>query len=193
MRRRGSVLIQLLAGTAVTGLVMALLLQGTVSLWQMQSDGITLPGVQDDAREIALRVADALRGATLCTSTDSSCSIDAPVENATATGVTVYRRNDDGSLTEYAYGVTNGNFTMTVGSGSATSGGSQTTTFCTGATLTLTYYSASSYYSNGLTAYTPTNSTATTLAAVNIVSTVTRNGVTARFETFIRLRNSPKP
>ena len=185
MRRRGSVLVQLLVGTVIMVIVMGALLQTLVSLWRMQSFSTGMPGTQDDARGIALRVGDALRGATLCTSTDSSCTLDAAVENPTASSVTVYRRDDSGNLVEYAYGVSNGNFTLT--------SKGNTTTFATGATLTLTYYSSSSYYSSGFTSYTPTASTATNLVAVGIVATTTSNGLSARFETLVRLRNSPKP
>jgi len=179
-------LIQLLVGVIVSSIVMGLLLQGTVSLWKMQSFGVGMPGVQEDARTVALRLADDLRGADLCVATDSSCTVDAAIESPAATGVTIYSRNDNGTLSELQYAVSNGSFTLRTDNGAPT-------TVCTDATLTLTYYSASTYYSNGLTAYTPTSATTKNLAAVGIVSTVTRDGLTGRFETFIRLRNSPKP
>ncbi len=186
MRRRGSILIQLLVGCAIMTVVMGALLQILVSLWKMQTFSTSMPGAQDDARGIALRLADAFRSATLCTTTDSGCTVDAAFESASTTGVTIYQRNDDGTLSELAYGVSNGNFTLTTGG--------TTTTFSTGATLTLTYYTSSSYYSSGLTSYSPPSaSSAPSLTAVDIVATTTNNGLTARFETFVRLRNSPKP
>lgn len=185
MRRRGAVLVQLLVGTMLSLIVFAGLLQGVVSLWRLQKYSVGMPSVQDDAREIALRLADSLRGATLCTSADAGCTLDAPVENPTASGVTVYRRNDNGTLSELAYAVSAGKFSVAIGE--------KVTTFCTDANLTLTYYSAPAYYSNSLTAFTPTAATTKSLAAVGIVASVTRNGLTGRYETFIRLRNSPKP
>lgn len=185
MRRRGSILIQLLVGTAIMVVVMGALLQVLMSLWRMTSFSTDMPGSQDDARGIALRVADAFRSATLCTSSDSGCTLNAAIESPSSSVVTIYRRNLDGTLSELTYGVSNGNFTLSTGG--------TTTTFSTGATLTLTYYGSSSYYSNGLTSFTPTASTAPNLAAVGIVATTTTNGQTARFETFVRLRNSPKP
>ena len=185
MKRRGAVLIELLVGSVVTGIVLTVLLQGIVSLWRMQAFGFGMPSVQDDARDIALRLADALRDATLCTTTDGGCTVGAAVEATSSTGFTVYRRNADATLSKLLYGVSGGGFTLT------TSG--TTTGFSTGAGLTLTYYSSADYNSNGLAAYTPTDATAKSLVAVGIVSTVTRNGLTGRFETLVRLRNSPKP
>lgn len=87
-RQRGTTLIQLLTGIAVSGVVMGLVLQGTMTLWRMQSFSISMPAVQTDAQGMALRVADALRGADLCQTGDSSCTLDAAVENTSATGVT---------------------------------------------------------------------------------------------------------
>ena len=185
MRRRGTTLIELLVGTAVVTVVTGALLQILVSLWRMQSFSVGMSGSQDDARGIALRLADAFRSATLCTTTDSGCTLNAAIESPSSTGATIYQRNVDGTLSELAYGVSNGNFTLTTGG--------TTTTFATASTLTLTYYGSSSYYSNGLASYTPTSSTTPSLAAVDIVATTVTNGQTARFETFVRLRNSPNP
>lgn len=169
----------------VSGFVMAAILPAMMTLWRMQKFSVSMPGVQADAQGMALRMADALRGATLCTSTDTGCTLDAPAENATATGITVYRRNDNGTLSEQTYSVVSGEFRLVKGG--------VTTTFCRDAAMTLTFYGSATYNSSSLSTFSPTNATLKTLTAVGIATTVTRDGLTGSYSTLIRLRNSPKP
>lgn len=177
-------LVEMLVGLGVATVVMAALFPSFLNLWRMQQTSFGMPGVQDDAREAAITVAQALRSATLCTSNDGAgCTLNAAAESASSNGVTVYRRNDDGTLSEIVYSTSSGNLT-------AQSSGPATTLY-PNATLALTFYGSATYNSSSLSPYTPTNATLTNLAAVGIVATVARNGLTGTYSTLIRLRNSP--
>lgn len=186
MSRRGTTLIQLLVGVIVVALVMAGFLRAFANAWRMQLTSIAVPGLQRDAKDVAMKIADAARGATLCAATDSGCTVDAPAENASSSAITLYRRNDDGTMTKRTYAVGAGLFTIQIGSAGAA-------TICNSATLTLNFYGAASYNASTLTPFVPTNSTLKTLAAIGIKASVARNGITESYSTLIRLRNSPKP
>ena len=71
--------------------------------------------------------------------------------------------------------------------------GGAATTINTDATLTLVFYTGSTYNTSSLTPFTPTNTTLKSLAAVGIQASVVRNGLTGSYSTVVRLRNSPKP
>jgi hypothetical protein len=150
----------------------------------MQKMGLQMPAVQNDARQLALTIAGALRRATLCTASDSGCVVDAAAESASTSGVTVYRRETNGSLTKLAYGVSGGNAQVTTGA--------TTSILATGGSMTLTFYQGSTYHSSSLTTFTPDNTTIKQLIAVAITTSVTRNGLSGSYSTLVRLRNSPK-
>lgn len=184
--RRGRTLIELLAAVAIFALAMALFLPGMLGIWRIQALSYGAPTVDNDARRMVLRLADALRAATLCTASDSGCTVDAAAENASATALTAYRRNDDGTLKKLTYAVIGGDFQQQTNGGVAT-------TINTGATLAMVFYTGSSYNPSSLTTFTPTNATLKSLAAVRIQAQVVRNGLTSSYTTTVRLRNSPRP
>ncbi|RYG24871.1 hypothetical protein EON82_09180 [bacterium] len=184
MRRRGVTLIQLLVGTVLGTVVLGGVLVGFMALWNMQKMGLQMPAVQQDARQLALTIASSLRRATLCTSSDSSCVVDAAAESASSSGITAYRRNTNGSLSKLVYSVSSGNVQV-VDAGS-------TSILAAGGSLTLTFYQAATYHSNSLTTYTPDNTTIKQLIAVGITTSVSRNGLSGSYTTTVRLRNSPK-
>ncbi len=182
--RRGLGLIELLIAVVVVAIAMALFFPSMLGVWKMQTLSYGMPTVDNDARAIALNLADSLRAATLCNATDTGCTVDAAVENATATGLTVYRRNDDGTLKKITLAVVGGAFQQ------RTNG--VVTTIDNDATFTLVFYTGTTYNSNSLTPFTPTDATLKSLAAVGIQTTVARNGLTSSYSTVVRLRNSPK-
>jgi hypothetical protein len=177
-------LIQLLLAGVISTVVLGGILVGFMTLWNMQKLGLQMPAVQQDARQLALTLASSLRRATLCTSSDTGCTIDAAAESATSTGITVYRRNSDGSLSKLAYGISNGVAQVTTGS--------TTNNLALGSSITLTFYQSPTYHSSSLTTYTPDNTTIKQLIAVGITTSVTRNGLSGSYSTLVRLRNSPK-
>ena len=183
--RRGLGLIELLIAIVVAAIAMALFFPSMLGVWKMQTLSYGMPTVDNDARGIALSLADSLRAATLCSTTDAGCTVDAAVENATATGLTVYRRSDDGTLKKITLAVVGGAFQQQTNGGVAT-------TINNDATLALVFYTGTAYNSSSLTPFTPTNATLKTLAAVGIQASVVRNGLTSSYSTVIRLRNSPK-
>lgn len=178
-------LIEMLTATLAVSVIMAGLLQAFVSMWQAQTFATRMPQVQQDARQMALTLAGALRRATLCTSADSAsgCTIDAAVENTSGSGVTVYKRVS-GTLTKLTYAISGANFQLT-------SGGT-TNTLYSDAAVGLTYYSSNSYRATNFTAYVPDSTTTKNLVSVGIQTSVTRNGITGTYFTLVRLRNSPK-
>ena len=184
MRRRGITLIELLVSTAVGLVLMGGVLVGFTTLWNMQKMGLQMPAIQEDARQLALTLAGSLRRATLCTSSDSGCVVDAAAESATSSGVTVYYRGTNGSLSKLVYAVSGGNAQLT-------SGGS-TSVLASGGSFTLTFYQGATYHSSRLTTFTPDNTTIKQLIAVGITTSVTRNGMSGSYSTLVRLRNSPK-
>lgn len=186
MKRRGSTLFEVLMAIVILAVVVAVFLPTMLGTWRMQTLSFGMPTVENDARAMALRIADALRAATLCTASDSGCTLDAAAENATTTGVTAYRRNDDGSLKRETLSVVGGTFQEQFD-------GAAATTINTDATLTLVYFTGATYNSTSLTSFAPTNATLKTLAAVGIKTSVQRNGLTSSYSTIVRLRNSPKP
>ena len=186
MRRRGTTLIEVLVAAILLAIVMAIFLPAMLSAWRMQALSFGMPTVDNDARGMALKVADALRAATLCTASDSGCTVDAAAENATATGLTAYRRNDDGTLKKLTLSVVGGSFQMQVDSNAPV-------TIGTGATIALVYFTGSAYNTTSLNPFTPTNATLKSLAAVGINTSVQNNGLTSSYSTLVRLRNSPRP
>lgn len=180
MSRRGYTLIQALVGMVVGTVVGMGVFRAMIVLWRANSFSVSMPAVQDDAKSAVLTLAGALRRATLCTATDTGCTLDAAVESTSATGVTAYRRNADGSLSKLAY---------TISSGALRLNGA---ILVPDATIALSFYGGATYHSSSLTSFVPTASTTKTLTAVGITATVARGGLTGTYSTFVRLRNSPK-
>lgn len=182
MRKRGWALIEVLVGVIVLGIVMAALFQIYLNIWDSNNYSTGLSETQNDAQQIATTLANAFRSAVQCTSTDSGCTVGANTQSETSSSCTIYSRNSSGTLVQTNYAVNSGNFQTTIGSGTPT-------TVYPGATLTLTYYTSSTYNTNTLTSFMPTTSTASTLCAVGILTSVTINGVTGTYTTFVGLRN----
>jgi len=181
-KRGGWALIDVLVGIIILGIVLGALFQVYTNLWDSNKYSAGMSTSQIEAQQMATSIATAFRSAVQCTSTDSGCTVGANIESASSTGCTIYSRNSSNALVETTYAVNNGNYQTTVGSGTAS-------TIYTGASLSLTYYSSSTYNTNTLTSFTPTSSTSTNLAAVGILTSITLNGVTSTYTTFVGLRN----
>lgn len=181
--KRGATLIELIVGILIVALLSVALLQAFVSLWNEQAFGLRYPSVQEDARQMANILGGAFRRATLCTSSDSGCTLDAAISGASSSGVTIYTRPSS-ALVLTSYGVTNGVFWK--------NSSGVTTNLFTGANLAITYYTSPSYNSSAMVPYFPNASQTPSLAAVRIQTTITRYGITGTYSTIVRLRNSPK-
>ena len=180
-------LIQLLVGVIVIGVIMSAILQAFVGMWKAQGASVGMSSSQLQAQQMATTLANAFRAAALCASTDSGCIVGANAQNASATSCTIYSRNSSNALVQTTYAVNNGNFQTTVGTGSPT-------TVYTGASMTLTYYTSSTYYTTAMTTFTPTSSTIANLIAVGIVVSITKNestgdNSTSTYSTLVSLRN----
>lgn len=183
----GVSLIELLTGLLIVGVVFSGLFTVVMRLFSAQEFNSKMPTVQQQAQQMALTVAGAIRRATLCTASDSGCTVNAAFEGNSATGVTVYKRNSDNTLTEITYAVNSGDFQKTIGGGSPA-------TIYSGTTMNLTYYTSDRYHiavNGALTAYTPDSSTARYLVAVKIDTSVTSGGYAATYSTLVRMRSGP--
>ncbi len=185
MKRRGASLVEVLVTLIVIGLVMSMLLQAFISLWKSQNAAVGMSSTQQRAQQIVTTVSNAFRSAVQCTSTDTGCIVNSTIEAPTASSCTVYSRNSSNTLVETTYSLSGANFQNQIGTGTPVTVYSNVSTFA------LTYYSSTTYYSNALTAYTPTSSTDQDLVAVKIDVTVTMNGQAASYETIVRIRNHP--
>jgi prepilin-type N-terminal cleavage/methylation domain-containing protein len=188
MKRRGMTLVELAVVVVIIGIITTGLLTVWMSMSGIQSFTTTMPPVQETAQRMTMDVAAAFRKATLATSADTTCTLNAAVESASSTAVTIYS-GSNGSITKTTYANSSGNITK------ATNGGAAAILYA-GASLAFTYYqsSSSSYHlasTSGLSSYTPTSSTTKNLVAVQIVGTYTSGGFTATYTTMVRLRNSP--
>ena len=183
MRRRGFTLVELLTGLVVFGVVLAGIFVAFVSMWNNQGISIGMPASQQGAEQIVYKLGKAFRGAATCLSTDTGCTLGSGIQNATSTGCTIYSRNSSGTLVQTTYALVNGAFQMTTGG--------TTTVLSSNATVTLTYYTSSTYNSTALTTYTPSSTTVANLIAVQIVANVAENGGNNTYTTFVRLRNGP--
>jgi hypothetical protein len=172
-----------LVATFVLSILMIGVLQVMVGVYNDQIFSIGMPTVQENSRQMAITLANALRGATLCASTDTGCTLNAAVTNATASTITIYTRPSS-AIVQTTYGLTGGSFFSKVGSASAVD-------LYPGATFTLTYYTSSGYHNTSLKTYSPTNTTTINLIAVGITTSVVDNGITGSYTTLVRLRNSP--
>ena len=184
MKRRGYTLVELLSSLIIFSVVLAALLVAYIALWKDENKAAGLSGSQMGAKQIVWKMAEAFRGASLCTSSDTGCDLNSGVESASASSVIINSRSSTGALVKTTYAVNNGNFQITVGTGTAA-------TYVTGASMTLTYYTSTTYNATALTTFTPSSTTDSTLIAVQIVATVTQNGVTETYQTFVRLNNGP--
>jgi len=187
--RRGYTLVELLVSFVVFGVVMAALFITFVGLWNNQSLASNNTLSQVSAEQASYVIAAAFQQSTSCGSSDSACISTASASNATSTGCTIYSRNSSGTLVQTTYSNSGGNLTVTIGSGTAAILAANTS-------VTFTYYSSATYNSNGLTAYTPTNSTIANLVAVQIVASDTianADGDTSSttYTTLVRIPNHP--
>lgn len=182
MRRRGWALIEVLVGVIILGIVMAALFQIYKNVFKANNYSTGLSQSQQEAQQMTITLANAFRAATLCASTDSGCVVGANAQDATTTSCTIYSRDGSGNIVKTNYAVNSGNFQTTVGSGTAT-------TVYPNTSIALTYYNSTTYNTSSLTTFTPTNTTIVNLLAVGIVATVTLNGVTSTYTTFVGLRN----
>ncbi len=183
MKRRGISLMEVLIGLAVTTIAFGGIFTIFVTLDRAQTFSVTMPEVQQKAQQLATTVASALRRATLCTSSDSGCTINATLQDTSSTGLTVYTRSS-GTLTPVTYEVSSGTFQKI--------SGATTTPIYTDATLDLVYYQSSTYHSGALTEFTPDNTTTPNVIGMKIVATVTSGSHTATYSTVVRLRSGPK-
>ena len=183
--KQGYTIIQLLVGILITTFLLSGLFQVINGFGKAQLLNTTLPGVQFDAEQMAKYLAADLRKASLCTASDSGCTVDAVISGASATGVTVYVRSG-GTLQQRTYAISNGNFQKTISG--------VTTVLATNASLNLTYYTASAYRTSSWSSMgtPPTDTEAKTIIAVEIAATITRNNTAVTYKTIVRLRNSPK-
>ncbi len=182
MRRRGFTTVELLTGVVIMGVVLGGIFTAFSGMWNNQSQAIGMPAAQEGAKQMAVTLGEAFRAPVECHSTDSGCTVGAPIDTASSTSCNIYSRPGT-SLVSSTYAVTNGNFQVTTGG--------VTTTYATGATLNLTYYSSTTYNTTALTTFTPTTATAANLLGVQIAVSVTQNGYTNSYTTFVRLRNGP--
>lgn len=182
MNRRGLTLIEILVALVVSAIVLSGIISVFLSIDKAQKFSMDMPTVQRQAQDVATIVANALRRSTLCTSSDSGCTVNAAIEGNSASGVTIYSRPSS-TLVPVTYAVNSGDFQKTV-SGS-------TTTIYSGVALALTYYSSSTYHANSLVSYTPTSSTTPQLIGVKVVATVTDGSASATYTTVVRLRSGP--
>ncbi|MBS1702588.1 MAG: hypothetical protein JST12_13055 [Armatimonadetes bacterium] len=183
MSRRGTSLIQVLAAVVIMSVLSAGVFQAVVNLVKEREFSAKNPTIQEDARQMANLLAGAFRRSSLCTSSDSGCTLNSAVSSFSASGVTIYTRPSS-TLVQTAYGITNGSFTKTVGGTS--------TTLYTDASLNITYYSSNSYNATSMTATAPGSLSGPNLVAVKIQATITRSGFVGTYSTIVRLRNSPK-
>ena len=183
MLRRGYTLIELLTALVILGVLLAGLLQVITSMESANTFTSRMPTVQQDAVDVVRKLAESLRGATICTSGDSGCSLNAAMEAPSGSAITIYRRASNGTLSLVTYRIQNGNFERVVNSAA--------TTLVENASLSLVYYRSDGYNSNSLDVSDDPGSELSAIIAVGITATVTRNGLTGTYTTLIRLRNSP--
>jgi len=183
MRKRGYTVFELLVSLVIFGIIMAAIFTSFVAMWQAQGVSIGLPASQQGANEIIYKLGSSFEAATNCLATDSGCTVGTPVQNCTSTGCTVYTRNSSGTLVPTTFAMSGTNFQMTVGS--------TTTVLAANATVTLTYYTSSTYNTSALTTYSPSSTTAANLIAVGITANVAEGGGNTTYQTFVRLRNGP--
>jgi prepilin-type N-terminal cleavage/methylation domain-containing protein len=182
--RKGYTLVELLVSLIIGAVVMAVMLTTYIALWKDQNKAAGLTESQEGAKAIVWKMAESFRAASLCTSTDTGCDLNSGVESAGTSSVIINSRDSNGNLVKTTYAINNGNFQVTVGSGSPA-------TYASGASMTLTYYTSATYNATALVPFTPTSSTDSTLIAVQIVGSVTQNGVTETYQTLVRLNNGP--
>ena len=183
MKPRGYTLIELMVGLIIFFVVMAALLSAFSILWKADSATANMANNQLGAKEIVVKMAESFRGAAICASTDSGCELNSPQESASTNTVTLYSRNSSGTLVKTVYSTSSGSFTMTTGS--------TVTTLASNATMTLTYYSSSTYYATALTTFTPSSTTDSTVIAVQIAVTCGTGTTADAYTTLVRLNGGP--
>ncbi len=182
--KSGFTLVELLTSLIIFGVVMTALLSVWSTLWKSQNRANNLAAAQMGSKEIVYKLANAFRDATMCASTDSGCTVGAPIQSASANSCTVYSRNSSNALVQTTYSVDgSGNFNMTTGG--------TTMVLSTGASMTLTYYSSTTYNATSMTTFSPTSATAYQLIAVQIAVTVTQGSIADTYTTLVRLNNGP--
>lgn len=184
MKTRGASLVETLVGVLVATVASIGVYTFVLSLHSAQNFSVSMPTAQREAYEMATMVAGSLRRATLCTSTDTGCNINAAFQDGSATAITIYYR-DGSTLVPVTYDVVNGAFRRTRNN-------TTTVIYDTGASLTLTYYKGSAYHASSLAVMTPDVASAPYTVAVRVDATKTTSGATAQYSTVVRLRMGPK-
>ena len=182
--RRAYSLFELLAAVAILSVLVTGLATVFMGLNSAQSFALTMPQVQNDAQQMTLKIAAAVRKASLCTSTDSGCTLNAGVESASSTSLTIYTHDSSGTLVKTTYANSGGNVTT------STNGGTPSTLY-SNASISFAYYQSSTYHASSLTSFTPDSTTSPQLIGVQITGTVTSGSLTASYSTIVRLRNGP--
>src|SRR5688572_23136775 len=93
MIRRGLSIIETLIALFVMGVIFAGVFTVFMALNRAQVVSVRLPTAQQHAQQMALTVAGAIRRSTLCTATDSGCTLDSAIQDTSTTGLTVYLRS----------------------------------------------------------------------------------------------------
>ncbi len=176
-------MVEILTGLIVFAIIMAGILVAFLQMWKAQGRSVGLPASQQWAEQIAYKLANSIRGAANCSATDTGCVLNSSMQDCSSNGCTIYSRDSSGTLVQTVFATSGNNFQMTTGG--------STVVLASGATVTLTYYTSSAYYANSLATFTPTNSTISTLIAVQISVNVSISGGNTTYNTFVRLRNNP--
>jgi hypothetical protein len=183
MKRRGMSLIEV----SVAGTVIVILMTGLLSIFTsisaIQKFTSTMPTVQDSAQRLTLDMAGAIRKATLATSADTNCTLNAALEGTSADSITVYS-GSNGSVSKTTYANSGSNVVKTIGA-------TPPVIWYANASLAFTYYRSSTYHGSQLTTFTPTSTTTPEVIAVGITGTYSSGGLTATYSTIVRLRNGP--
>jgi hypothetical protein len=183
MKRRALTMVELVVTVAVMSILMGGLLSAFSAIAGVQTFTTTMPTVQDTAQRMTRDVAAAFRKATLATSADSGCTLNAAVENVSSSAATIYS-GSNGSIVKTTYANSGSDVVKSTGASPAT-------VWYANASLSFTYYTSATYHGSAITAYTPSSGTTPQLIAVGITGTYTSGGITASYSTLVRLRNGP--
>jgi len=200
--RRGMTVVEVVVGGTIGVTIMGAMFATISTIYSSESFASTTASVQQNAQEMATTVADGLRDATVCQSTDSANSpctwTGGPIQNPTASQVTVYNRLSSGAEANVTYLVSNNTFEIqtTTGSGAGTTT-TQSLYSGSSVTLSLVYYQAASGTTGAtsLTPFTPTSATVSSIVGAQVTATIVTNGaggqVTGSYTTTVKFRNSP--
>jgi len=201
-------LVELLVASTVGLILVGTLFTAMASIYNSLQFSATMPTVQANARQIVETVADNLRDATVCQSTDASASpcawVGGPLENPSASQVTTYYRPDAGATNgieqNETYYVSGNSFKIDTTTGAVGHTTTTTQTVYSGGTITLSlvYFQADagSTGATALTPFTPTATNSNTIVGAEITVTIVSAGndqVTGSYSTMVKCRNCPVP